>query len=151
MVASRSVSVPPYSASTNSPSLEAIYFGKIAPRRPYALTTAKPSPLQPVDRHVESGEEGRAVAGGEGLGAAGHVAHGAQVFHEVAGCERHADGGFGKRLAGGADHLGAGLDAAAREGNVGGDHDGAGAGPFGDPIIRRIEARADHDALDHRI
>src|SRR3954453_15928752 len=135
MVASRSVSVPPYSASTNSPSLEAIYFGKIAPRRPYALTTAKPSPLQPVDRHVESGEEGRAVAGREGLGAAGHVAHGAQVFHEVAGCERHADGGLGKRLAGGADPLGPGLDAAAREWDVGGDHDRAPPRALRDPVI----------------
>ena len=106
--------------------------------------------LQPHHCFVERREEARAVAGGEGLGAAGDLAHGAQVLHQVAGGQRHADGGFGEGLAAGADDLGARLHAAAGQRDVRGDDDSARRRPLGDPVIRRVKAAVDDDALDHR-
>ena len=107
---------------------------------------------QPADGAVELGEEGGAVARRERRRAAAHHLAGlAQIGHQVAHGERHADRSVGERAAVGRDHLGAGLDAAARQRNVVGNDDGAGVGARGDPVVGRIEAGADRDALDHGI
>ena len=103
---------------------------------------AKSRPLEPVDRHVERRQEGRAVFWRKRLRPARHLAHGAQVLHQVAGGERHADGGLREGFSGRADHLGSGLHAAAGQRDVGGDHDGAAPGALGDPVVGGIEAAA---------
>ena len=53
-----------------------------------------------------------------------------------------------KGLAGVADDVGAGLDAAIGERNIAGDDDGAARDPFGDPVIGGVEPVGDDDALD---
>src|SRR5689334_11908106 len=67
--------------------------------------------LNAADGLVERRQEGRTVARRERFRPAGDFTGGAQVSHQVAHRQRHADRFLGKRLSVGRDHLGAGLDA----------------------------------------
>ena len=58
---------------------------------------------------------------------------------------------FRERLAVRRDHLGAGLDAAAGQRDVGGDDDIALAGAFRNPVVGGVHAGTGGDALDQRI
>ena len=89
--------------------------------------------------------------GANASGAAGDFAGRAQIGHQVADRERHADRCFRERLAVRRDHLGARLDAAARQRNIRGDDDIAFAGALRNPVIGGIHAGTGRDALDHRI
>src|SRR5262245_62797315 len=59
---------------------------------------AEPRAREPHQRRIERREKARAVAGRERLRAARDGTGAAQVAHQVAGCERHADGVFRERL-----------------------------------------------------
>ena len=89
--------------------------------------------------------------GANDLGPPVDFARGAQIGHQIANRERHPDRLFGKRLAVRRDHLGAGLHAAARQRDVGGDHDIAFSGAFRDPVIGGVHPGTGRDALDQRI
>ena len=58
---------------------------------------ANPARLSRLIATSSARQEGRAVLWRKRLRPARHVAHGAQVLHQVAGGERHADGGFRER------------------------------------------------------
>ena len=103
---------------------------------------------EPRERGVEPGQEARAVLRRERLRAGRDLARAAQVAHQVAGGERHADRVLGERLAVRRDRLGARLHRACRERHVGGDHDVAALRAFGDVVVGLVHAGADHDALD---
>ena len=98
--------------------------------------------LQAHHGQIERLEEAGAVARGERPGSARHRACRSQIGHEVARGERHADRGFGERLAVRRNRHRAGPHAAMGERHVGGDDDAAGAGPLGDPVVGRVEAAA---------
>jgi hypothetical protein len=110
-----------------------------------------PLALDAADGLVERGQKRRTVARCKGSWAAGHLAGGTQVRHQIANRKRHPDRGFRERLAVRRDHLGAALDAAARQRNVGGDDDIALARAFGDPVIGGVHAGTGRDALDQRV
>ena len=82
---------------------------------------------------------------------AGDFAGRAQIGHQIAHRQRHADRLFGERLAVRRDHLGAGFHAAAGERDVRGDDDIALAGALRDPVVGGIHAGPRSDALDQRI
>jgi hypothetical protein len=58
---------------------------------------------------------------------------------------------FGERLAVRREHLGACLDAAARQRNVGGNDDIALSGAFRNPVVGGVHSGTGRDAFDHRI
>src|SRR5580698_3388665 len=58
----------------------------------------RPLALDAADGLVERRQECRAVARSERSGTAGHLARGAQIGHQVANRQRHADRLLGKRL-----------------------------------------------------
>ena len=72
-------------------------------------------------------------------------------MHQVANGEGHPDALFGKSTPVGGDDVGARLHAPARQGDVGGDHDVARPGPFGNPIVGGVHAGAGGDPVDQRI
>src|SRR5262249_55440818 len=74
-----------------------------------------------------------------------------QVGHQISYGERHSDRLFGERLAVRRNHVGAGFDTAARQRNVCGDDDVAGASALRDPVIGGVHARPCGDALDQRV
>ena len=121
----------------------AIASAAAAPRR-------RAGALQPRHGVVEGAEEIGAVARAEGLGARGRLSCLAQMVHQVARRQRHADRVRGKALAGRGEDVGAGFDAAARQRNVRRDDDRARAGPFGDPVVRRVRPGRDDDPFDIR-
>src|ERR1700730_1531704 len=111
----------------------------------------RPLALDAADGLIERGQECRAVARRKGFRPAGDFARGAQVCHQVAHRQGHADRLFGEGFSVRRDHFGACLHAAACQRNIRGDHDIALAGAFRDPVIGRIHARTGGDALDQRI
>src|SRR6266481_6135507 len=66
--------------------------------------------LDAADGLVERGQERRAVARRKRSGTAGDFTGRAQISHQVAHGQRHADRLLGERLAVRCNHLGAGLD-----------------------------------------
>jgi glycosyltransferase involved in cell wall biosynthesis len=108
--------------------------------------------LQPNQRFVEGREEARSVGPGEGGGpAAGAVHPGAKVGHDRPGRDRRSDRRGGEELAVGPDHGRSGLQAAVGKQYVSSDHDRSRPGPFGDPVVRRVEAGPDDHPLDERM
>lgn len=73
------------------------------------------------------------------------------MLHQIAGGERHADGGLRERLAAGADHLGTGLDAAGGKRDVVGDHHGLRRRPRGNPVVRSVGSGLHQHEFDEGI
>jgi len=121
-----------------------------APQQARAGRSAQACSLEPNDGIVERAEEIRSVARRESLGAAGRIAGGAQMVHQVSCGERHADRRVGETPAGRRQNLRACLDAAARERNVGGHDDACLSRPRCDPVVGGVRIRANHDLLDRR-
>src|ERR1700730_210241 len=106
----------------------------------------RPLALDAADGLIERGQECRAVARRKGFRPAGDFARGAQVCHQVAHRQGHADRLFGEGFSVRRDHFGACLHAAACQRNIRGDHDIALAGAFRDPAD--WEPVSDGDAVD---
>src|SRR5665213_4527029 len=104
-----------------------------------------------ADGLVERRQESRAVARGERSGAAGHFAGGAQIGHQVANRQRHADRLLRERLAVWRNHLAACPYTAACQRDIGGNDDIAFAGALRNPVIGSLHAGTRRDALDQRV
>jgi hypothetical protein len=100
---------------------------------------------------IERRQDCRAVARRKRARAAGDFAAGAQIGHQVAHRQRHADGLFRERLAVGSDDIRARLDAACCKRDVGSDDDIAFLHPFRNPVVRGIHAAARGNPLDQRM
>src|ERR1700738_331073 len=96
--------------------------------------------LDAADGLIERRQECRTVARREGFWAAGDLAGRAQIGHQITDRQGHPDRLFGEGLAVRGDHLGAGLDAAARQRDVRGDDDIALAGAVRDPGVGCIHS-----------
>ena len=112
---------------------------------------SRPLALDAADGLVERRQECRAVARRVGFRTAGDFARRAQIGHQIAHRQRHADRLFGERLAVRRDHLGACFHAAAGERDIRGNDDIAFAGALRDPVVGGIHAGTGGDALDQRI
>ena len=86
--------------------------------------------------------------GAKGLGPRCRLSGRAQVVHQVARRQRHADRAFAKALSVRRDDVGARFHASACQRNVRRDDDCVWPGPLGDPVVRGVCARPDDDPLN---
>src|SRR6185437_7448652 len=138
--------VPP---KVSAMSLSWISGGAIVPGSILLLLGA--SALNAADGLIERRQKSRAVARGERSGAAGHFAGRAQIGHQVANRQRHADRLLRERLAVRRNHLAACLYAPARQRDIGGNDDIALAGVLCNPVVGGIHAGTRRDAFDQRV
>src|SRR6056297_778952 len=88
---------------------------------------------------LEALQETRAVCARKRRRAAGLLAGAAQIGHQIARSQRHADAAFVEDLALRRHGLTAGGDTAGRERDIGGNDDAARHGTLGDPVVGLVE------------
>ena len=124
--------------------------GEVKPGKSDVLKTGLPPPLGRLHGGFQAVEELRAVGFAEGFRAAGDFAAFAQVLHQLAVGQRHADAVLGKRLAVGFEGESAAFQTPRRQRDVAGDADVGLLNVLGDPVVGGVRSLFDNDQFDQR-